>query len=56
MLSFKANYGQDLRIEFKRRKKRKYKGAERFIKKNKKNTRGSQSSTRKSTRRDKEIC
>ena len=56
MLPFKANYEQDLRIEFKRRKKGKYKGVERFIKKNKRNTRGSQSSTRKSTRRDKEIC
>jgi len=29
--SFKANYGQDSRIEFKVRKKRKYKGAGKFI-------------------------
>jgi len=28
---FKANYGQDSRIEFEVRKKRKYKGAEKFI-------------------------
>ena len=32
-LPFKANYGQDLRIEFERRKKRKYEGAEKFIEK-----------------------
>jgi len=30
-LPFKANYGQDPRMEFEVRKKRKYKGAERFI-------------------------
>jgi len=32
-LSFKANYGQDPRMEFKRRKKRKYEGAKKFIEK-----------------------
>ena len=31
MLSFKANYGQDPRIGFKVRKKRRYEGAEKFI-------------------------
>ena len=31
ILSFKANYGQDTRIEFEVRKKRKYKGAEKFV-------------------------
>jgi len=31
--SFKANYGQDSRMEFERRKKRKYVGAEKFIEK-----------------------
>ena len=30
-LPFKANYGQDPRMGFEVRKKRKYKGAERFI-------------------------
>jgi len=30
-LPFKANYGQDPRIEFKVRKKRKYEGAEKFV-------------------------
>jgi len=29
---FKANYGQDLRIEFKGRRKRKYKAAGKFVK------------------------
>ena len=28
---FKANYGQDSRIEFEERKKRKYEGAEKFV-------------------------
>ena len=32
-MSFKANYGQDPRMEFKRRKKRKYEGAKKFIEK-----------------------
>jgi len=32
-LSFKANYGQDPRIGFKGRKKRKYEGAEKFVEK-----------------------
>jgi len=36
MLSFKANYGQDPRIGFKVRKKRRYEGAEKFIIKMKK--------------------
>jgi len=31
MSPFKANYGQDLRMGFKRRKKKKYEGAERFV-------------------------
>jgi len=31
MLLFKANYGQDPRMEFKTRKKRKYKEAEKFV-------------------------
>ena len=31
MLSFRVNYGQDLRIGFKVRKKRRYEGAEKFI-------------------------
>jgi len=31
ILSFKANYGQDTRMEFEVRKKRKYKGAEKFV-------------------------
>ena len=31
ILSFKANYGQDPRIEFKVRKKRKYEGVEKFV-------------------------
>jgi len=31
MLPFKANYGQDPRIEFKARKKEKYKGIEKFV-------------------------
>ena len=31
MLPFKANYGQDPRIGFKVRKKKKYKGAEKFV-------------------------
>jgi len=31
MLPFKANYGQDPRIEFKARKKEKYKGVEKFV-------------------------
>jgi len=30
---FKANYGQDLRMGFERRKREKYKGAERFVEK-----------------------
>ena len=34
--SFKANYGQDPRIGFERRKKRKYEGAKKFIEKMKK--------------------
>jgi len=33
MLPFKINYGQNSRIGFEERKKRKYKGAEKFIKK-----------------------
>jgi len=33
MLPFKANYGQDPRMGFKGRKKRKYKGVERFVEK-----------------------
>ena len=33
MSPFKANYGQDPRIGFERRKKRKYEGAEKFIEK-----------------------
>jgi len=36
MLPFKANYGQDLRMGFKGRKKGKYEGAERFVMKMKK--------------------
>jgi len=36
ILPFKANYGQDPRIGFKGRKKEKYQGAEKFIKKIKK--------------------
>jgi len=36
MLSFKANYRQDPRMGFKSRKKGKYQGAEKFIKKIKK--------------------
>ena len=36
ILPFKANYGQDPRIGFKSRKKEKYQGAEKFIKKIKK--------------------
>ena len=32
-MSFKANYGQDLRMGFEGRKKRKYKGVEKFIEK-----------------------
>jgi len=35
-LPFKVNYRQDPRIGFERRKKRKYKGAEKFIEKIKK--------------------
>ena len=31
ILLFKANYGQDLRMGFEVRKKRKYKGAEKFV-------------------------
>jgi len=31
VLSFKANYGQDSRIEFEMRRKGKYKGAEKFV-------------------------
>ena len=31
MLSFRVNYGQDLRIGFKVRKKRKYEGVEKFV-------------------------
>jgi len=33
MLSFKANYGQDPRMGFERRKKGKYKGTKKFIEK-----------------------
>jgi len=33
MLSFKANYGQNPRIEFEERKKGKYEGAEKFVEK-----------------------
>jgi len=33
MSPFKANYGQDPRMEFEGRKKRKYEGAERFVEK-----------------------
>jgi len=36
MLPFKANYGQDLRMGFEGRKKEKYQGTEKFIKKMKK--------------------
>jgi len=36
-LLFKANYGQDPRMGFERRKKGKYKGAERFVTKMKEN-------------------
>ena len=32
-LPFKANYGQDLRMGFKRRRKEKYEGAEKFVEK-----------------------
>ena len=31
ILLFKANYGQDLRMGFEVRKKRKYEGAEKFV-------------------------
>ena len=30
-LSFKANYGQDPRMEFKVKKKRRYEGVEKFV-------------------------
>jgi len=33
MLPFKANYGQDPRMEFEKRKKKKYEEAEKFIEK-----------------------
>jgi len=33
ILPFRANYGQDPRMEFKTRRKGKYKGAEKFVKK-----------------------
>jgi len=33
MSPFKANYGQDPRMEFEEKKKGKYKGAERFVEK-----------------------
>jgi len=33
MLPFKANYRQDSRMGFEERKKRRYKGAEKFVKK-----------------------
>jgi len=36
MLPFKANYGQDPRMEFKRRRKGKYKAAGKFIERMKK--------------------
>jgi len=36
MLPFKANYGQDPRIEFKRRRKGKYKAAGKFVERMKK--------------------
>ena len=36
ILPFKANYGQDLRMEFKRRRKEKYKAAGKFVERIKK--------------------
>ena len=36
MLPFKANYGQDPRMEFERRRKRRYEAAERFVERMKK--------------------
>ena len=36
ILPFKANYGQDLRMEFKGRRKEKYKVAEKFVERMKK--------------------
>jgi len=55
ILSFKANYGQDPRIGFKVRKKRKYEGVEKFDK-NKENSGRNKSGTRENTRRDKKVC
>ena len=55
MLSFKANYGQDPRMGFKVRKKRRYKGAEKFIIKIKKKFRRKLKQPREGTKGDKEI-
>jgi len=51
-MPFKANYGQDPRIEFEGRKKGKYERAKRFVKEN---SGGSQSGARKGARRNKEV-
>ena len=56
MLPFKANYEQDPRMEFEKKKKKKYEGAEKFVEKIKRNTRGDKSSARKGTRRHEKIC
>jgi len=53
---FKANYSQDPRIDFKRRKKGKYKAAEKFVEQIKKNTREGKGSIKKSIGKNKEIC
>ena len=52
---FKANYGQDPRMGFERRKKEKYEVAGKFIEKMKKNPEESKSSARKSTGGNEEV-
>jgi len=55
-LSFKANYGQDLRIEFEGRKKGKYEGVERFVTKIKEIQEKVKAVLGKASRKDKEMC
>jgi len=56
ILPFKANYGQDSRMGFEGRRKRKYKVVGEFVEKIKKNPGKSKSSARKSIGGNKEVC
>ena len=53
---FKENYRQDPRMGFEGKKKKRYKEAEKFVEKMKKNTRGDKDSANESTRKYEEVC